>query len=120
MQVLSLAVTLFFVLDPFGNLPVVLSLLSKVERRRRAWVVVREMLIALVLLAAFYAAGPNFIALLGVESNDLAICGGVVLGIIALKLVFPEASGANEDGGRNPSSCRSPSPWWPVPRPWPR
>lgn len=101
-QVLSLAVTLFFVLDPFANLPVVLSLLSKVERRRRAWVVIREMLIALILLVAFYAAGPSFIALLGVESNDLTICGGVVLGIIALKLVFPEANGASEDGGEEP------------------
>jgi len=96
MQVLSLAVTLFFVLDPFGNLPIVLSLLNKVERRRRWKVVVRETLIALVLLVVFYAVGPRFIALLGVDSSDLTICGGVVLGIIALKLVFPEANAGAE------------------------
>ncbi|MDR3410550.1 MAG: MarC family protein [Formivibrio sp.] len=90
MQVLSLAITLFFVLDPFGNLPIVLSLLAKVEPKRRWKVVLRESLIALVLLVVFYAVGPQFIALLGVDSSDLTICGGVVLGIIALRLVFPD------------------------------
>lgn len=95
MQVLSLAITLFFVLDPFGNLPIVLSLLNKVEPSRRWKVVVRETLIALVLLVVFYAVGPQFIALLGVDSSDLTICGGVVLGIIALRLVFPDESAGN-------------------------
>lgn len=95
MQVLSLAITLFFVLDPFGNLPIVLSLLNKVEEERRWKVVLREALIALVLLVVFYAVGPQFISLLGVDSSDLTICGGVVLGIIALRLVFPDERAGN-------------------------
>lgn len=95
MQVLSLAITLFFVLDPFGNLPIVLSLLNKVEEKRRWKVVLREALIALVLLVVFYAVGPQFISLLGVDSSDLTICGGVVLGIIALRLVFPDERAGN-------------------------
>ncbi len=95
MQVLSLAITLFFVLDPFGNLPIVLSLLAKVEEKRRWKVVLREALIALVLLVVFYAVGPQFISLLGVGSDDLTICGGVVLGIIALRLVFPDERASN-------------------------
>lgn len=93
MQVISLAITLFFVLDPFGNLPVVLSLLSKVEHSRRWKVVVRESFIALGLLVLFYAVGARFIGLLGVDSSDLTICGGVVLGIIALRMVFPDENG---------------------------
>ncbi len=92
MQVLSLAITLFFVLDPFGNLPVVLGLLSGVEPARRWKVVVRESFIALGLLVLFYAVGGRFIGLLGVDSSDLTICGGVVLGIIALRMVFPDES----------------------------
>lgn len=102
MQVLSLAITLFFVLDPFGNLPIVLSLLNKVPPRRRVRVVVRETLIALLLLVVFYAVGPRFIALLGVDSSDLTICGGVVLGIIALKLVFPDEHAGGEDRDEEP------------------
>lgn len=101
MQVLSLAITLFFVLDPFGNLPVVLSLLNGVEPARRWKVVARETLIALLLLVVFYAVGPQFIHLLGIDSSDLTICGGVVLGIIALRLVFPDDSGG---GPHDPDS----------------
>ncbi|MBP1627777.1 MAG: rane protein [Holophagaceae bacterium] len=89
MRVLSLALTLFFVMDPFGNLPVVLSLLAPLSPARRRRVIVRESCFALVLLVAGYLAGPRFIQLLGVDSVDLTICGGVVLGIIALRLVFP-------------------------------
>nr|WP_320133777.1 MarC family protein [uncultured Holophaga sp.] len=89
MRILSLALTLFFVLDPFGNLPVVLSLLHPLPSARRRKVVIRESCFALGLLAAGYWAGPRFISLLGVDSVDLTLCGGVVLGIIALRLVFP-------------------------------
>lgn len=102
MQVLSLAITLFFVLDPFGNLPVVLSLLNKVDKRRHWKVVLRESLIALALLVVFYAIGPQFISLLGVDSSDLTICGGVVLGIIALRLVFPDESSSGKEQETEP------------------
>lgn len=102
MTMLSLAVTLFFVLDPFGNLPIVLSLLAKLEPRRRALVLARETLIALGLLSAFYAAGPRFLALLGVDSSDLTISGGVVLGIIALRMVFPEERGGRDERVEEP------------------
>ena len=95
MQIVSLAITLFFVLDPFGNLPVVLTLLSRFEPRRRQQIIVREALIALGTLVVFYAAGPWFIHILGVGQADLKICGGVVLGIIALRMVFPDEGAAN-------------------------
>ena len=90
MRTLSLAITLFFVLDPFGNLPVVLSLLSKVEANRRKRVVLRELLFALGALVTAYAAGPWFLGMLELGPADLRICGGVLLGIIALRLVFPD------------------------------
>jgi len=90
MKTISLAITLFFVLDPFGNLPIVLSLVSHLPKKRQWKVVVRESIIALVTLLLFYAAGPWFLSALEVGASDLKICGGVVLGIIALKLVFPD------------------------------
>lgn len=94
MKTLSLAITLFFVLDPFGNLPVVLGLLSRVEASRRKRVALRELLFAMIALVLAYGAGPWFLGLLELGQSDLRICGGVVLGIIALKLVFPDASTA--------------------------
>jgi multiple antibiotic resistance protein len=90
MKTISLAITLFFVLDPFGNLPVVLSLVSHLPKKRQWKVVIRESIIALITLLLFYAAGPWFLGALEVGASDLQICGGVVLGIIALRLVFPD------------------------------
>jgi len=95
MKTLSLAITLFFVLDPFGNLPVVLSLLSRVEEKRRRMVAFRELIFAMAALVLAYVAGPWFLGLLELGQSDLRICGGVVLGIISMKLVFPDASTAS-------------------------
>jgi len=100
MRVLSLALTLFFVLDPFGNLPVVLTLLGPLPPARRRRVILRESCFALALLAAGYWVGPRFIHLLGVDSVDLTLCGGVVLGIIALRLIFPAEDREGPRGGQ--------------------
>ncbi len=89
MQTLSLAVTLFFVLDPFGNLPVVLSLLSGIDEKRRRVIMLREALFAFAALSFFYMAGPWFLKLLEIGPADLKVCGGVVLGIISLRMIFP-------------------------------
>lgn len=90
MRILSLAITLFFVLDPFGNLPVVLGLLSRFEPQRRRFIMVRESLLALITMIIFYAVGPWFLKILEIGSSDLQIGGGVVLGIIAMRMVFPD------------------------------
>lgn len=83
--------TLFLVLDPLGNLPVALSLLEGVERDRRQRVMVRESLIALGVLLAFLFAGPVFLRLMGVSTDDVRIAGGVVLFVIALRMIFPRS-----------------------------
>lgn len=90
MKTLSLAITLFFVLDPFGNLPVVLGLLTNIEQERHWKIVLRESVIALLLLVVFYAVGPWFLKLLNIGPSDLQICGGALLMIIALRMVFPD------------------------------
>lgn len=90
MQTLPLAITLFFVLDPFGNLPVVLGLLTHIDPKRHWKIVLRESLIALILLVIFYATGPWFLKMLEIGPSDLQICGGALLAIIALRLVFPD------------------------------
>jgi multiple antibiotic resistance protein len=89
MKTLSLAITLFFVLDPFGNLPTMLALLGRYDHRRRCRIILRESFFAFLTLALFYASGQWFLNLLEIGPSDLKICGGVVLGIIALRLVFP-------------------------------
>ena len=73
----SAAVVLFFVMDPFGNAPLVLSLLKDVEKTRRRKVVFRELLIALGVLLFFLFLGPDILLFLGLQEQSVEIAGGI-------------------------------------------
>ncbi len=81
--------TLFLVLDPLGNLPVVMAYLERVAPERRLWVIIRESLFALAFLLLFLFLGPFFLELMGVSTDDVRIAGGVVLFVIAMRMIFP-------------------------------
>ena len=90
MTTFSAALMLFFILDPLGNLPVFNHQLADVPRVRRRAVILRECLIALAVLMIFLLAGKPFMQTLGLKEQTLTLGGGVVLFLIALKMVFPE------------------------------
>jgi multiple antibiotic resistance protein len=87
---LSAAVLLFLVMDPVGNIPVFLSLLSGLEPRRAKAVVVRELIFALGVLIAFLFAGSHILQVLHVTEPALSISGGIILFLIALKMIFAD------------------------------
>ncbi len=91
------AVTLFLIMDPLGNVPVFNAVLSKLEPRRRMFVVARELVIALLILVAFLFAGNAILAFLGITQSSLNIAGGVLLFIISLRMIFPSKPGAGYD-----------------------
>ena len=96
-------VLLLLVTDPFGNVPLFISTLAHVKPERRSRVLVRECLIAFFLLLMFMFGGRYFLEALQLSSTSLRIGGGVILFLIALKMVFPSAEGifgpAPEQGG---------------------
>lgn len=97
MTLLSAAVLLFFVMDPLGNIPTFLTALKSVPPERHRAVIVRELLIALAVLIAFLFIGKPFLAMLHISQTALTIGGGVVLLLIALKMVFPVGEGGSEE-----------------------
>ena len=92
-SVWSAATVLLFVMDPFGNAPLVLKLLENVAPERRRWVIARELLIALAVLMTFLFAGQAILDFLGLQRESVTIAGGIVLGIIGLRLIFPRPEG---------------------------
>ena len=79
-------------MDPFGNVPLVVSTLKTVPRERRRLVVLRECVIAYVLLLAFLFGGHAFLTLMRLSETSLSIAGGVILFLIALRMVFSRPS----------------------------
>ena len=97
MDIISAATLLFLVMDPLGNIPVFLSVLDKVAPERRTRVLIRELLLALLVLVAFLYAGQVMLGFLGLSEHSVRIAGGIILFLIALKMVFPVARSAHED-----------------------
>ncbi len=101
---LSAFVLLLLVLDPFGSLPIFISVLRGVAPERRRRVALREVAIAFSVLAVFMVAGQSFLALMRLSERSLEVAGGVILLIIAVRMIF--ASGgeiyAADASGREP------------------
>lgn len=99
---LALAVTLFLVLDPFGNAAVFHGVLSRIPEERRRKVLVRELLVALGILLGFLFLGKHLLGFLGLRPATLSISGGILLFLIALGMVFPSHSVLGETGDDEP------------------
>jgi multiple antibiotic resistance protein len=93
MTIISAVILLFLVIDPIGNIPCYLSVLKGVDPARRRAVVIRELLIALVILIMFMFTGKYILKLLQISQSSLGIAGGIVLFLIAIKMIF---SGSTE------------------------
>lgn len=91
MEILSAATMLFLIMDPLGNLPIVLSILKHLDPKRRRMVLIRELFFALIILMVFLFAGQGILGFLHVQPETLSISGGIILFIIAIKMIFPQA-----------------------------
>ena len=85
----SATVLLLLITDPFGNIPVFANALKNVPPERRARVILRENLIAFGLLLSFMFMGEGFLRRMGLRETSLQMAGGVVLFLIALRMIFP-------------------------------
>lgn len=93
MTIASAALLLFIILDPLGNVPVVLSLLRSLPPRRQLIVIARELLIALVVLMLFLWFGKYALDAMHLRQESVSIAGGIVLFLIGLRMIFPPAEG---------------------------
>lgn len=88
---------LLLLLDPLGNIPVLLSLLRGLPPQRRRHVVLRECVVAAAVLIVFIFIGDSLLQVMRLSDSALEISGGLILFLIALRMVFP-AHMAMEDG----------------------
>jgi len=93
-ELLSAAVVLVLVLDPFGNVALVNGMLAGVPSGRRRFVILRECAIAFAILALFMTFGRSFLELMHLSETSVSIAGGVILFMIAIRMVFAHPEGA--------------------------
>lgn len=96
-EILAAAVTLFFIMDPLGNVPIFNSILARFDSRRRAQIAARELFFALIILFTFLFTGNAILKFMGISQSSLSIAGGFLLFIIALKMIFPVSKKVSEE-----------------------
>jgi len=89
----SATILLLLITDPIGNIPIFANALRDVPAQRRPWVILREVLIAFLLLLTFMFVGDSFLRLMNLSELSLQIGGGVILFLIALRMIFPQSPG---------------------------
>lgn len=85
----SVTLSLFLLMDSIGNIPLYIAILKGIPAKRQIHIIIRELLIALGFIILFQFAGQGLLNLLGVAQDALLIAGGLILFIIALRMIFP-------------------------------
>jgi len=93
----SATILLVLITDPVGNIPVFANALKHVPQQRRLRVILREISIAFFLLLTFMFVGEGFLRVMNLSDLALQIGGGVILFLIALRMVFPPPAQAEAE-----------------------
>lgn len=84
----SAFILLLLVLDPFGTLPIFISVMRGVAPQRRVWVALREACVAFGVLLAFMLGGRTFLELMRLSERSLEVAGGVILLLLSIRIIF--------------------------------
>jgi len=99
---LQTVLLLFIVLDPFGNLVMINSLLKDYTPSQRRRIMIRESLVALLILQLAVFAGAPVMNALGLKTFSLGIAGGIVLFMISMGMIFPGRKLMDEEDTADP------------------
>lgn len=89
----SALLLMFLMADPLGNIPLFIAALKQVPARRRTFIILRECAIAASVLAVFAFVGKSFLDALGLSQAALSIGGGLIVLLMAIRMVFPSKEG---------------------------
>ncbi len=88
MNLARATLALFIIVDPFGNIPVFIGLTEKMDVIQRRRVFRSATLTGFVLLVIFALAGQQILTFFGISLYSFMIAGGILLLIIAIKLLI--------------------------------
>lgn len=84
----SIALTLFFIMDAVGILPIYLKLVAHHTLRQKKIIAIREQVIALIVMVVFYFIGDLLLPSLSISNSALKVSGGIIFFLIAIRLIF--------------------------------
>lgn len=89
MSILTIALTFFLVTNSVGNVPTFLSLVKDLDFEKQRKILFRESIFALIIAIFFQFCGESFLSLLQIKDYAVTLCGGILLSLTALRMIFP-------------------------------
>jgi len=100
--IFEIALPLFLIMDPIGNAAICLPMLSEHSPTRQRRILLRELVFALIIIFMFHYLGEWLLAVLNIHQSTLRLSGGIILFMIAIKMVFPQAGESVVEVDRDP------------------
>jgi len=97
MPLFSIALVLFLIMDPVGNVSSYLKMMQGIESKRQKIIVLREMIIALFFMVLFNYAGEYLFGWLHISEPTIRLSSGVILFLIAIQILFPKTNSIREN-----------------------
>ncbi|MBV8803306.1 MAG: NAAT family transporter [Gammaproteobacteria bacterium] len=102
MTLYTATITLILIMDPLGNIPMFLSILHGVNPNRRKFIIFRESCTALLILTIFLFFGKYILEGMQISEPALGIAGGIILFLIAVRMIFPHEEGEKRKSSGEP------------------
>lgn len=104
MEILSIAFTLFLLMDSIGNIPFFISILKGIKPQRQRVIILRELVIALGIMLLFNFLGDAVLSAMHISRYSVLISGGIILFILSLRMIFPskQDTDADKTGDKEP------------------
>ncbi len=96
MSLFQIALTFFLVTNPIGNSPTVLALVKNYDFEKQKRILLREGIISFIIAIFFQYLGEKFLGLLHVSDFAMTLCGGILLLVIALGMIFPKSEATSQ------------------------
>jgi len=88
-DILQTALTFFFIANPIGNSPAIIAVIKDFPFNRQKKIMIRESVLALILALFFQFFGKIFLDLLNLQNYTVTLCGGILLFLVAIDMIFP-------------------------------
>ena len=96
-NILYISFALFLLMDPLGNVPLFMTILKDFSQKKQKKIILRELLLALAIIIAFYFIGDVLLEFIHVKQHTLLMAGGIILFLIALRMIFPVPKSQKEE-----------------------
>jgi multiple antibiotic resistance protein len=94
-------IVLFIIVDPFGDIPIFMSLTKKMTASEKKKVFNTATIVGIILLLVFAFTGQEIFTIFGISIYSFEVAGGILLLIIAIRILI---SGSMHESTESPES----------------